>query len=316
MDCILCNNKNLSDIDSYKKEDLKKLWNDVVDTSEELYKDTVDLYTCNNCSLEFFDTDLAGGDKFYSELGKLDWYYLHPGKTEYDYVQNYIEDGMKILDIGCGRGVLHSKITKKVDYQGLELSTKAVELAKKDNINVIQETIQNHANKNTEKYDLVCLFQVLEHLTELETFLKAIYQVLKPDGKFVIAVPNNNGFISKIANYTFNLPPHHTILWKEESLRFLAKKYSFDVVDVHEEELQDVHKVYAYKAQIQYELKKKDNYPLKWIDGSTKNVAFVEKANKLYKLYKSNFVYRYFKFRAIKNKSKTGQSIIITLKKK
>lgn len=313
MNCLLCHSSNVEIKETHTKEDLLKVWSPVnIDISEELKIDQINVYQCKECALRFFDPKLAGGDKFYSELGKLEWYYLHPGKTEYDYIQKYINEGDKILDIGSGRGVLFTKIKKKVDYTGLELSTKAVALAKEDGINVKQEDLLLHADAHKSYYDVVCLFQVLEHLTELDSFIKSIYLTLKNNGLFVIAVPNNDGFISKTPNYTFNLPPHHTILWTEKSLRYLANKYNFEVVHIEREFLQEPHRENAYLSYISERVRRLYGVENKLIDYSKK----WSKINSIsWRLYKNKW-FNKFGMPFVKKKQKYGQSIIVTLRKK
>ncbi len=217
-----------------------------------------------------------------------------------------------MLDVGSGRGVLFTKIKCDVDYTGLELSTKAVELAKKEGINVIQEDLLLHAKQNAGKYDLVTLFQVLEHLTELEGFVSSIHTALKSGGLFVIAVPDNDGFISYTPNYTFNLPPHHTILWKESSLRFMANKYNFEVVEVEKELLQDIHRDIAYKAYIVSRFMKMFFRKNLLIDRSVFQGIISRRVDGLLKI---KFFNNMLMARAKKN-VKTGQSIIVTLRKK
>lgn len=311
MKCLLCN-EEAKVIQSYNKSDLAPLWVNIFpEIDSELKLDIIHLYGCTNCSLKFFDPILAGGDKFYSELGKLDWYYNHPGKSEYDFIQKYIKEDYKILDVGSGSGVLFEKIAKRVDYTGLELSTKAVSLAKDKNINVIQEYIQNHAELNNNKYDLVCLFQVIEHLTELESFIKSIYDVMKNQSLFVIATPNNDGFYSITPNLTFNLPPHHTIHWTEKSLKFLASKYNFELVEVHFEPLQEIHQAIAVKSFISNVLRRVLFQP-KLLVNNTYLFKIVDTVSN--RIYHSSFFRKYFLNKIIK-KIKFGQSVIIVLKK-
>lgn len=293
-------------------QDLKNLWTGMgIDVNEELTEPHLMLYNCSRCTLLFFDPCLAGGNKFYSALGNFDWYYLHPGKTEYDYVQKYVKENSAILDVGAGRGVLFTKIEKKVDYQGLELSTKAVELAQNSNINVIQEDLIVHAERNQSKYDIVCLFQVLEHLTELDDFINSVFLTLKPGGLFVIAVPNNTGFVSYTPNYTFNLPPHHSILWTESSLRYLASKYKFEVVEVHKELLQEVHKDYAYQSFIASHLKSILLLPNALLDKSRSHNLISRIVRKVY----TNPRIQKILLPTLMKRQKYGQSILITLKK-
>jgi 2-polyprenyl-3-methyl-5-hydroxy-6-metoxy-1,4-benzoquinol methylase len=313
MNCLLCYSNNVPSVEKHKIENLKILWSSSgIDVSKELYKQFLEIYKCTNCGLGFFDPSLAGGDDFYSALGKFDWYYNHPGKTEYDFVQQYIKDGLKVLDIGSGRGVLYSKINKKVEYTGIELSTKAVELATADGINVIKENLAVHSKRHENFYDIVCLFQVLEHMTELGEFIESIFKTLKSQGLLVIAVPDNDGFASKTPNYTFNLPPHHTILWTEKSLRYLAKKYNFEVVTVDRELLQDIHKEIAYNSFIIWRIKKFFYLPSNLLDTTiyhriiTKVVNFISKNSRI-----KNFMFEWASKYQI-----NGQSIITVLKKR
>jgi SAM-dependent methyltransferase len=313
MKCLLCNSENVTIVETHPRELLEALWSGMgVNVSSELKTKQFHLYNCSNCGLKFFDPQLAGGDKFYSKLGEFEWYYLHPGKSEYDYVQQFIKEGDKILDIGAGRGVLFSKIKVSVDYTGIELSTKAVELAKESGINVIHEDLLLHSSNNIGNYDIVCLFQVLEHLTELEDFVKSIHSTLKSKGLFVIAVPDNDGFISHTSNYTFNLPPHHSILWTESSLRYLAKKFDFDIAEVHKEPLQDVHRDIAYKSYIVSKFQKFFFKKDLLIDHSSLHKLSLRIINRL---FITNGFKQLLTFIAAKRR-KNGQSIIFVLQKK
>lgn len=312
MNCPLCDSKDVIILNTYSIKDLKTIWWSFLDISEELKVDTLHLYQCNNCRLKFFDTLLAGGDKFYSELSNLHWYYNHDGKTEYDFVQKYVKKGDKVLDVGAGIGLLATKIKQEIQYTGLELSTKAVDLAHKSGINVIQENLNKHAQNNKSRYDTVCLFQVLEHLTELDDFLKSIHLTLKSKGYFIIAVPNNDGFISQSPNYTFNLPPHHTILWTEETLRFLAQKYSFDVADIEIELLQDVHRDYAYRSYYIYNIKRAFFLPSLLIDKSLSHRIITRTVNTLFRI---NF-FKNILTRIARKRQKYGQSILFALQKR
>ena len=313
MKCLLCNTEVANPKYLCEKEYLVKLWKPIIDVNKEICKEKIFLYQCKSCSLDFFDPALAGGNEFYSELGKLEWYYLHPGKTEYEFVQNYIKEGDNLLDIGSGRGELYNRTKKRINYTGLELSTKAVELAKEAGINVKNEDLLIHSKANVEKYDIVTLFQVLEHLTELENFITAIHSCLKKDGLFVIAVPNNDGFISYSPDYLFNLPPHHTILWKEASLVQLAKKFNFEIVKIEAELLQDVHKNSAYGAYKEKILKRLLFIQIPLINNNTGKPGLPLRI--LRRISNLRIINKIFDKMAIRNVIK-GQSIIVVLRKK
>jgi hypothetical protein len=60
----------------------------------------------------------------------------------------------------------------------------------------------------------------------VNSFILSCLKILKPGGKIVIGVPNNNPYIHKYDVYhTLNLPPHHMGLWDKNSLTHLQNFY-------------------------------------------------------------------------------------------
>ncbi|MFK8060221.1 MAG: methyltransferase domain-containing protein [Polaribacter sp.] len=310
MECLLCLSKNTTKNKVSTREEIIKIWKPFYNVEKIFKEEAVYNYKCNNCNLLFFDPKYAGDDDFYSELGKQTWYYEHPGKTEYDYVQQFFKSGFKVLDVGSGIGILKDKTKAEIDYTGLELSTQAVKIATEKGLNVKKETIQEHAENNEEVYDIVVSFQVLEHLTETKTFLESIKKVLKKGGKFVVAMPNNESFISRHPNYTFNLPPHHTILWKKKQLEKLAEIYELEVVKIHNEPLQESHRKSAFYASKYWFINSLIFRKIKLIDQSKTHFRINRFINKFDKLLSTSF----FKW-ILKSKIKDGQSIIVVYKK-
>ncbi|HEY0579341.1 MAG TPA: class I SAM-dependent methyltransferase [Candidatus Nitrosocosmicus sp.] len=272
MNCILCKSKDIIIIETIGRNDVIKLWLDFdVNVYDEIKTPVVNKYCCNNCGLIQYDPKNAGGDKFYSRLGEFEWYYLHEGKSEYDFIQKYINENDNLLDVGSGRGVLYTRIKKNMNYTGLELSTKAIELAQSEGINVINEDMLIHAEKNPGKYDIVCLFQVLEHLTELDKFIAAVRKCMKTGGIFCVAVPNNDGFLKDVTNNAFNMPPHHTLLWNRRSLEKLGEIFNLKPVQFYLEDLQDVHKEWYFKNYVSNKVKHIIGKNHKTVDNSFMN---------------------------------------------
>ena len=93
-----------------------------------------------------------------------------------------------------------------------------------------------------EKHNVVVTFQVLEHITNIDTFIESSIKVMKPNGLLIIAVPNNESFIKFCQNNLLNMPPHHLLHWNEKSLSYIAKKYNLEIVDIYKESLTNIHK--------------------------------------------------------------------------
>jgi 2-polyprenyl-3-methyl-5-hydroxy-6-metoxy-1,4-benzoquinol methylase len=305
MRCPLCNAGIVNVRSRIKATDLTALWrNSKVDVCH-LIKNDLDFVKCDNCKIEFYYPILSGDDGFYSKLAEWDWYYKHPGKSEYSYASSLISSGDKVIDIGCGIGELSKHITVYADFTGIELSSRAVEIARSMDRNVIQTSVEDAAHDFGGVFDYVTCFQVLEHLTDLESFIPACINLCKKGGRIILAVPNNGGFLASAVNNIMNLPPHHTLMWNKESLFFLAKKYDLRIIDFHNEDLQDVHKVWAHTVKINDAIMKVLGKKQKKIDHT-----FFSRF-----LYMASRVFALLSVRVLPSLVKEGHSIIITLEK-
>jgi len=183
---------------------------------------------------------ITGDEKFYNALQVFDWYYMDE-KHEYQYVKKYINSKDKVLDVGCGKGAFAKNISTPY-YVGLDFSENAKVTAAKNGIKIENELIQIYADKNTNRFDVVVSFQVLEHVADPKSFIESSIRALKKNGKLIVAIPSEDSFLKYTTNDILNMPPHHMTRWCDETLMYIAKKYSLDVVDIYHERVQDVHK--------------------------------------------------------------------------
>jgi len=201
--------------------------------------DTFFLYQCNETGYRFYHPQGMEGDgDFYGTLQQslADDYY-HEWKFENQLALDVINPGEKVLDIGCGIGNFLIRAKDKATATGLELNEKAIEVARHRGLNVLNEMIETHALSYAEHYDVVCLFQVLEHIYDVKPFVENALKVLKPGGKLVIGVPNNEPYFLGYDKYcTLNLPPHHMGLWNAGVFKKMAplfnlkmQQYRYDV---------------------------------------------------------------------------------------
>lgn len=202
--------------------------------------DAVDVYRCKETGYRFYyPLTLAGDDKFYEELQKYDWYYAG-WKWDYDAALPFIANGSKVLDIGCGYGnfLVKLKNDKNCDCTGLEFNDKAIEGGRKQGITMYKEFVQEYAKSHKNEYDFVCFFQVLEHIADIDSFMRAAIDCLRPGGKLIICVPNNNPYwMQNFEHHSMNMPPHHMGLWNKETFAALTDIYPLKLTDVNEEKL-------------------------------------------------------------------------------
>jgi 2-polyprenyl-3-methyl-5-hydroxy-6-metoxy-1,4-benzoquinol methylase len=215
-----------------------------IDISQELqHYETIFLYQCNESKLRFFSPlDIAGSDKLYEQLQKFDWYYM-PRKWEHDVAIKDLTKSAKILEIGCGKGAFIQRLCQEENKEayGIELNSNAVKFAQDTGIPVSLKDVYELAGEQPNSFDAVCCFQVLEHISNLKPFLESMIQLVKPNGKLIISVPNYLSFTKHCKNDLLDQPPHHMNQWSVESFEYLIKLFPIQLENYHYEPLADYH---------------------------------------------------------------------------
>ena len=305
--CPLCNGRDLSVEETIKIKDIVYLYKRKIkfDVSYLFNINSIELVKCHLCDFSFFDPFIPGDEKFYSFLQNDVNYYLD-NKEEFLHAKKYIKEKDKVLDIGCGKGAF-AKIIDTKYYTGLELSKNAQKIALENGISILRETVQDHAVENRNKYDVVCSFQVFEHIKEVREFLESALNCLKEEGLLIISVPNNNSLIQFVTNGIFNLPPHHFSRWSKKTFLKICTLTSLKVVNFHFENLTAFHKLAFLKAYISNEIKKKIGHRNKCVDLSIRGLIIAGV---------SRILAKYLQHGLSKKMLPVGHSITAVLRKK
>jgi len=225
---------------NFLKQEYQKQYQ--LDVSKWLDTEEILVCECQETKYRFYHPfHLAGDSSFYHHLQKNNWYYM-PWKWEHEMTLSYLNKKDEILEIGCGDGAFLDQLKSKGYHaKGIDLTVESVNKAKDKGLEVSNETIEDHAKNNTEKYDVICTFQVLEHISDPKSFIENALKCLKKNGKFIVCVPNNNSFIQYAPFNVLNAPPHHMGLWSDISLKNLCQIFPLKLLDLKFEPLQDQH---------------------------------------------------------------------------
>jgi 2-polyprenyl-3-methyl-5-hydroxy-6-metoxy-1,4-benzoquinol methylase len=196
--------------------------------------DTLYILECQDTGYRFYyPFETIGDEEFYQGLRHSE--YDREEAADHLFAKTQIERNSKLLEIGCGSGKFLQSISEITpDVCGLELNSLIAEKAKAKGLDVKSQLIEDFALENTESFDVVCAFQVLEHINTVNSFLESALKLLKPKGKLIFSVPNNEPYFQRFSKYeVLNLPPHHMGLWNLESFEKLAKHFNLNLDKHH-----------------------------------------------------------------------------------
>jgi 2-polyprenyl-3-methyl-5-hydroxy-6-metoxy-1,4-benzoquinol methylase len=110
-----------------------------------------------------------------------------------------INKKLKIMDLGCGNGILSNQIEERFNVNVDRVDSSIDMLKKNEKVRgkLICYNIGQKISKFKNKYDLIFLFDVIEHVKNDKKFFYDIIYHLKPGGILIINVPSLQIFYSK-----------------------------------------------------------------------------------------------------------------------
>lgn len=157
------------------------------------------------------------------------------GNRQTRFLARNLSSGARVLDVGCGRGVVASPLAAAgYSVTGLEISQEAV-AGIDQRVNVVLANSLAAADLPEEHFDLVVIWHVLEHVLDPAATLRAAQRVLKPGGRLVVAVPNYSSWQSQLFRSAwFHLdPPRHLYHFTSAGLKQLLQTCGLTVRKAH-----------------------------------------------------------------------------------
>ncbi len=205
-----------------------------------------DLIKCNDCNHVFANLDLDENQikKIYEETYFFGGEYINyledkkliekNAKLRLKIINKYLKNlgNKKLLEIGCAYGFFMNFVNNFFKKTvGFDVSKKSIEYAKKKfNLNVFHD---DFINKNIEdKFDIVCMWDVISHLNNPDLYLKKINKLTNDDGILALTTGNIASFNARFSKQNWRLihPPSHIHYFSKESIANILKNNGFEII--------------------------------------------------------------------------------------
>lgn len=202
---------------------------------------------CEGCGLGFYHPALAREEvasfypcEYYGEPGTkfrplIEALVRLVGRRHVRFLSRDLRKGARVLDIGCGRGVLLGPLADMgFETHGLEVSADAVRGAdSRAEVRIAPSLVE--AAYPSDFFDEAILWHVLEHLADPRGTLEECRRVLRPGGRIVVALPNFSSVQSRWSGPAwFHLdPPRHLYHFPADALWRLLERSGFTCASVH-----------------------------------------------------------------------------------
>ena len=135
-------------------------------------------------------------------------------------------NGKTVLDVGCGGGILaESMVTRGAQVTGIDLAQKSLKIATlhglESGIQIDYQciSVEDMAAAHPAQFDVVTCMEMLEHVPDPASVVRACAALVKPDGMVFFSTLNRNfkSFLYAIvgAEYILNLLPRGTHTWNK-----------------------------------------------------------------------------------------------------
>lgn len=147
-------------------------------------------------------------------------HHLNPTRLQF-INDNTLLSGKRVIDIGCGAGILSESLAQRGAFvTGLDASASIIEVAKlhaeSESLNIHYEftTAEQYATQFPECFDVVVCMELLEHVPDPQSLIRACRTLLAPGGILFFSTLNRNlkSYLFAIvgAEYILGILPKNT----------------------------------------------------------------------------------------------------------
>ncbi len=200
--------------------------------------DRCDIMKCSHCGFGFASPFVAGDADFYN-LANSDVSYP-TAKWEFRRTIEALKQAPRadptVLEVGAGDGffldMLGAVPVEPRNITAVEYNTKSIRNLESRGYRTIASDIREaRFDEHQSAFDFIFLFQVVEHMDELDKLFGRFRHLLKPGGSVFIAVPNPRRIeYQESHDSVLDMPPNHVGRWTPRAFAELSARQGLRVV--------------------------------------------------------------------------------------
>jgi len=247
--CHLCKNKTSNLFIAFKKYQLRKCSKcDVIFNNLNLKKFQ---------KSDFFRKNKINSKDFKEEMIKtFNYRKKNFGLERLEYIKKkifYNKKKFNVLDLGCGSGYFLSVLSdNNIKNKGIDLDKSRINFCKSKNLNA---ELSNLSDEKDNSYDLITMFDAIEHFYDPVFELKNAANKLKPKSYILAYTPNINSLSFELMRSDLNLLAvfRHICFFNEKSLKYLCNKTGLKIksIEYYGLDIKDYFQSVEFKQNIQ-----------------------------------------------------------------
>jgi SAM-dependent methyltransferase len=204
-----------------------------------------DLLRCRACGHRFYrgaetvDSTALYGHGYHESEEYLDY----AGQREtlarnfrdyLDRMERHGASGESLLEVGCAHGFFLAEAAARFPrVHGLDVSGSAITAAR-DRLGVSAEAVDVCAHRPSAPYDVVCLWDTIEHLPDPRRSLSCAHRLLAPDGFLFLTTGDAGSLVARVRGPRWRMihPPTHVHYFTRAGIRRLLRDLGFRTLGI------------------------------------------------------------------------------------